>query len=386
MWKYIFNRTLQIIVTLVIFFALTYFILDAQPGDITLQYVDNPKFTAEQREAMQVRLGLDKPVIERFVTWMGNTLKGDLGDSYLENRPVMEIIGERAPRTIFLFLTAAILQFIIGNYLGKLLAWSRDTVMEYGVTLVGAITSTVFMPWFALMMIWFFGFTLKWFPLGKFLDPLLWRKIPDEANINANIIFNNLLLTCTLAVIAYLLVLFFTRRMNKVQAKALRVVLGVVIIGAFLGLWAAYQYGNLAMDILKHLVLPVATLTIVNFAGTMLLTRTTMLETLREDYIMATRAKGLPERVVRDKHAARNALLPVFTNFIINLPFIIGGGIITETIFSWPGLGLTLLNASNSGDIPMVMGAFLFIGVLALAAHLFADIAYAFLDPRIRYA
>jgi peptide/nickel transport system permease protein len=118
----------------------------------------------------------------------------------------------------------------------------------------------------------------------------------------------------------------------------------------------------------------------------MLLTRTSMLETLREDYIMAARAKGLSERDVRDRHAARNALLPVFTSFIINLPFIMAGGIITETIFSWPGMGLTLLNAATAGDIPMIMGAWLFIGGLSLAAHLVADLAYLFMDPRIRYA
>jgi peptide/nickel transport system permease protein len=118
----------------------------------------------------------------------------------------------------------------------------------------------------------------------------------------------------------------------------------------------------------------------------MLLTRTTMLETLREDYIMAARAKGLSEQVVRDRHAARNALLPVFTSLIINLPFILTGGIITETIFSWPGMGLTLLESSTSGDIPMIMGSFLFIGALSLLAHLVSDVAYVFLDPRIRYS
>ncbi|HPO58069.1 MAG TPA: ABC transporter permease, partial [Anaerolineaceae bacterium] len=144
-------------------------------------------------------------------------------------------------------------------------------------------------------------------------------------------------------------------------------------------------YGIYAGDILYHMVLPIALLVLVNFAGTMLLTRTTMLETLREDYIMAARAKGLSEKAVRDKHAARNALLPVLTSLIISLPFILAGGIITETIFSWEGMGLALLDASNNNDIPMVMGAFLFIGTLALFAHLVADILYAFLDPRIRY-
>jgi peptide/nickel transport system permease protein len=117
----------------------------------------------------------------------------------------------------------------------------------------------------------------------------------------------------------------------------------------------------------------------------MLVMRNTMLETMREDYVMAARAKGLPERVVRDRHAARNAFLPVFTALIISIPFAISGGIITETIFSWPGMGLTLLSAVQNEDIPMAMGALSFIGVLALLAHLVADVAYSFLDPRIRY-
>ncbi len=134
------------------------------------------------------------------------------------------------------------------------------------------------------------------------------------------------------------------------------------------------------------MILPVVTMTLIGFAGTMLMTRQTMLETLREDYIQTARAKGLAEKVVRDKHAARNAMLPVFTSLIIGLPFTISGGIITETIFSWPGMGLTLLNATNAEDIPLVMGTLSFIGVLSLFAHLVADILYAFLDPRIRYA
>ena len=118
----------------------------------------------------------------------------------------------------------------------------------------------------------------------------------------------------------------------------------------------------------------------------MLLTRNSMLETLREDYIMAARAKGLTEKSIRDKHAARNAMLPVVTSFVFSLAFALDGGVITETIFSWPGMGLTLLRAAVSEDIPMAIGALVFTGALALTAHLVADILYAFLDPRIRYA
>ncbi|HZU87015.1 MAG TPA: ABC transporter permease [Anaerolineaceae bacterium] len=385
MWKFLLNRLGQIFITLFIFLILSYVILDAQPGDITMQYM-NPRFTEDQRLALQHRLGLDRPVLERFFAWMGNTLRGDLGDSFAFNKPVMELILERAPRTIFLFLSATILQFLIGYYLGRVLAWNRGTALEYGITILGAVMFTIFTPWFALIMLWLFSYNLKWFPLGKFLDPVLWRKLPADSPITSNSIFNELLLTMTVVAVVVTVLYFVSRKQERRLARLMFWGgTALTVVGAFL-IWALNPYGFLAGDILNHLVLPVATLTILNFAGTMLLTRTTMLETLREDYIMAARAKGISERQVRDQHAARNALLPVFTNLIIALPFIMGGGIITETVFSWPGMGLTLLNASNSGDIPVVMGTSLFLGVLSLFAHLISDITYAFLDPRIRFA
>jgi len=140
-----------------------------------------------------------------------------------------------------------------------------------------------------------------------------------------------------------------------------------------------------AGDILHHTLLPVITLSAVNFAGIMLLTRGAMLETLREDYILTARAKGLPEKVIRDRHAARNALLPVVTSLVLALAFVIGGGIITETIFSWPGIGLLMYNAVIGEDIPLAMGGLSIIAILALFGHLIADILYVYLDPRIRY-
>ncbi len=385
MWKFLLGRLGQIVITLFVFLILSYVILDAQPGDITLQYM-NPRFTEEQRLSLEHRLGLDRPVLERFFQWLANTMRGDLGDSFALNKPVMDVIVERAPRTIFLFLSATILQFLIGYYLGRVLAWSRGTALEYGITVVGAVMFTIFTPWFALIMLWLFSFNLKWFPLGKFLDPTLWRKIPADSSITSNSVFNDLLLTMTVVAVLISLLYFFSRRLERHVARLVFWGGTVLCVTGALLIWVLNPYGYLAGDILHHLVLPVATLTILNFAGTMLLTRTTMLETLREDYIMAARAKGISERQVRDQHAARNALLPVFTNLIIALPFIMGGGIITETVFSWPGMGLTLLNASNSGDIPVVMGASLFLGVLSLFAHLISDITYAFLDPRIRFA
>ncbi|MDP6513670.1 MAG: ABC transporter permease, partial [SAR202 cluster bacterium] len=135
----------------------------------------------------------------------------------------------------------------------------------------------------------------------------------------------------------------------------------------------------------RHMVLPVATLTLNSFAGTMLLTRNSMLETMREDYVLAARAKGLSDKSVRDRHVARNALLPVVTSFVFSLAFAVDGGVIIETVFSWPGMGRTLVSASLSEDLPLAVGAFVFVGIFVLIAHLAADILYVYLDPRIRY-
>ncbi|MGD2156772.1 MAG: ABC transporter permease [Anaerolineales bacterium] len=382
MRKYILKRILQIIATLIIFQSILFVILDSQPGDITLQYLTNPKVTPEVREQMRVNLGLNKPPMERYLQWLKNFVTGNLGVSFVHYpRPVMEIILERAPRTIVLFLTSTVISFFVGFFLGKELAWRRDSAFEYGMTVIGVVLFTIFTPWFALMLIYLFGLQFGWLPVGKFLDPILWR----EAPVDANYVFARLGLTALVLTVLVTVLWSGTRKLNLIRRRSLRLVgLALVVILTF-SVWSSIDIGYLANDMLKHMILPVVVATLVSFAGTMLMMRNTMLETLKEDFVMASRAKGLSEAEVRDKHAARNAFLPVFTNLIISIPFVLSGGIITETVFSWPGMGLTLLEAVQNEDIPLAMGALTFVGVLALLAHLFADVAYAFLDPRIRY-
>jgi peptide/nickel transport system permease protein len=382
MKKYILRRVLQIVITLVIFQTLLFIILDAQPGDITNLYLLNPKVTPEAREQMRAALGLDKPPLIRYLQWLGNFVQGNLGVSFSNYpRPVMDIILERAPRTLVLFLTSQLVSFILGYFLGKQLAWHRNTFFEYSMTIVGVVLYTIFTPWFGLMMIYLFGIELKLLPIGKFLDPSLWRGV----EIPANTIFYYMILSIAVAAILYVALSFLTRKTSRFLRQVTQIGGFFALIAMVIFIWSLTPYGYLAGDIVKHMILPVLVSTLVSFAGTMLLMRNTMLETLREDFIMAARAKGLSGHVVRDKHAARNAFLPVFTNLIIGIPFALSGGIITETIFSWPGMGLTLLQAVNLEDIPLAMGTLSFIGVLALTAHLVADVAYAFLDPRIRY-
>lgn len=382
MRNYIFRRIAQIIITLVVFQTLLFVILDAQPGDITLQYLTNPRVTPEMREQMRVNLGLDKPALERYFQWLRNFATGNLGISFTHYpRPVLDIIKERAPRTLVLFLTAQIISFGIGFSLGKILAWKRGTVLEYSLTIIGVIFFTIFTPWFGLMMIYFFGLRLGWFPVGKFLNPAVWRNAP----VDANFVFGRLFLTGLIYAAIVTAIWVLPAKQNARTRSLIRWGGITLATAATLLLWRQSAISYLAWDMVRHMILPLIVYTLLNFAGTMLLMRNTMLETLREDYVMAARAKGLPEAVVRDKHAARNAFLPVFTNLIINIPFAMSGGIITETVFSWPGMGLTLLQATQNEDIPLAMGALTFIGVLALVAHLVADVTYAFLDPRIRY-
>jgi peptide/nickel transport system permease protein len=382
MRRYVIRRIFQNILTFFLFITAIYFMLDAQPGDFGDIYLSDPRLTPEMRQTLRAQLGLDRPVHERYALWLYNLFQGDLGTSYSNfPRDVLDVIIERAPRTLVLFITATISAYYLGFVAGKILAWRRGGFTEYSTTVAGVALYTVFLPWFALMMVWFFAYTLGFFPIGKFLDPVIWRGAP----VDANYVFHRMLVSVMITSLFIFASFSFARRLNPGQRR-ITIWLGVAIgLGGLLLYWITTGVGRYAFDIAHHLILPILTLTLVNFAGIMLLTRNSMLETIREDYITTARAKGLKDIVIRDKHASRNAMLPVATSFILALAFVLDGGVITETIFSWPGMGLTLLTAAQVNDIPMVIGALVFTGFLALTAHLIADIYYAFLDPRIRY-
>lgn len=386
MLKFIGKRTVQNILVFIVFLTATFFLLQAQPGDITDQFLSNPKITPEVRQQFAERLGLTGTLWEQYVRYMKNFFTGNLGVSFSEYpKEVMDIIAERLPRTLALFLFATFLAFIVGFKSGKLLAWRRGKRGEHVITLTGVFFQTVFYPWFAVVMIWIFAFFLGWFPAGKFLTVDKW--LTAERTFDANAVFDRMLLTVLAVAVLIIAAEIIGRRMNS-RVAGRRFIWGtrVLTLIALVVWWEAVwpEMIPFALDIAYHLVLPTVTLSFVGFGGWMLLTRASMLETLREDYILTARAKGLPDKVVRDRHAARNALLPVTTSLVIGLAFLIGGGVVTETVFSWPGMGQTLLSAASQQDIPLTIGAFAFIAVLALIAHLIVDIMYMYLDPRIR--
>ena len=382
MTRYLVKRSIQILVTLFIFLSLVFFVVNAQPGDVTNFYAINPDVPPETRERLQNLFGVDEPLWKQYLVHIRNTFTGNFGISFSHYpRSVADIIKERLPRTIVLFATATVVSFYLGFTLGKIIAWRRGGWTEYASTIGGVTLYTVFTPWFALMMIWLFSFKAGWFPIGKFLDPVLWR----DAEVDANTVFLRMIVTATVASLAILLLFIVTSRRYGQLPRVLRFASVPITVVAVLLVWLASGIGYLAWDIVRHMILPVATLTLISFAGTMLLTRNSMLETMREDFVMAARAKGLRERDVRDKHVARNALLPVVTSLVFSLAFAVDGGIIAESIFSWPGMGQTLVSAARSEDLPLAVGAFVFVGIFVLLAHLAADVMYAILDPRIRY-
>ena len=382
MTGYLLRRAGQMALTLFLIITLAFFLVEAQPGDYASFYVLNPDLPPDVKDEIRAAFGLDKPLWQQYLIHLKNTFTGNFGVSFGHfPRPVLEVLGERLPRTLMLFLTATTVSFYVGFFLGKAIAWRRGGLFEYAATISGATLFTAFTPAFALMMIWIFAFKLGWFPVGKFLDPLVWR----GADVSANYVFGNMLLSAAaFFVFAFIVILVMKKLGRRVPLVYAVPVLSAGILAIVVG-WAFSGVGGLALDIIKHMILPVATLTLISFAGTMLLTRNSMLETIREDYVMAARAKGLPEKQVRDHHAARNALLPVVTSLVYSLVFAIDGSVIIEGIFSWPGTGMTLLQAVRTEDLPLVMGSMLFIGMLSLLAHAMVDVLYVFLDPRIRY-
>ncbi len=382
MAKYLLKRLAQILVTLFVFLTLVFFIVNAQPGDVSNFYALNPDVPPETRERLQDLFGVNEPLWKQYLVHIKNTFTGNFGISFSHYpRSVADVIMERLPRTVVLFMTATALSFYLGFALGKILAWRRGGWFEYTSTVGGVTLYTVFTPWFGLMMIWLFAFKAGWLPIGKFLDPVLWRGAP----IDANTVFNQMILTAFVVSIVVFAVFVITGQRRMGNARIIRIASIALASLAVAGVWISSGTVVFAWDILRHMVLPVVTLTLISFAGTMLLTRNSMLETMREDFVMAARAKGLPERAVRDKHVARNALLPVVTSFIFSLAFAVDGGVITESIFSWPGMGQTLVSATLTEDLPLAVGAFVFVGIFVLVAHLVADVLYAYLDPRIRY-
>ncbi len=323
MKAFILRRLIQIVVILFVILTVLFVLFRLAPGDPLTRMVD-PNLTPEEANYLIAQLGLDQPLGTQYLIYLKNFFTGNFGYSFHYGRPVVQIIAQRLPNTILLFTTAVILAALVGISWGKIASWHKGKATDTLLTIAALVTHTLFLPWLALLMIWVFGYQLDLFPINGMISPEVW--------LNPQATF-----------------------------------------------W------DRGLDVLYHMALPLVTLFIMHFGSYLLVMRSAMLDTLKEDYIITARAKGLTEKAIRNHHAAPNAALPVVTSVGLSLAFSINGGALAETVFSWPGIGRELVFAVSNNDYPLAQASFLLIATVVLFSNLVVDVLYAWLDPRIRY-
>jgi len=316
MTRYVLSRVLKGVITLLITITLTFLILRLLPSDPALMMLGE-MFTADQRQALIERFGLDKPLLEQYFIYLGNLLQGDLGMSFYQRRPVMEIIQEKLPWTLLLMVTTEILTMVVGIPLGIYSGYKRGTVFDQIVNAVAIFGVSVFVPWLGFTLLYFFGFKLPIFPVGGAYD------VGTEG---------------------------FAR----------------------------------ILDIGAHMVLPVATLMVIYLANYVLYTRGSVIDVMEEDYIKTARSKGMSERRVLWKHASKNAMIPTVTMAGMMLGQVVGGAVLTETIYAFPGIGRMIYQAVGQQDYPVLQGAFIILALSVIVMNIITDIAIVYLDPRIK--
>jgi peptide/nickel transport system permease protein len=329
--RFVVNRTVQGIVTVIVVTSLIFILFEAMPGDPIARFKLDPRFSGNPGalERLEAQFGLNDPPITRYFIFMRNMFTFQFGTSYQFNRPVSDILADALPRTLALFGAATVITYLVGVVVGSRIGWKRGGVEEGSWILFSLFFYNMPSFWIGLIFIWLFAFQLGWFPLSGFQSASmadLVRKFP--------FLENNIL---------------------------------------------AHPF-----DYIWHMILPLVVLVLISLAGVILLMRTSLLEVLKEDYILTARAKGLPERIVRRRHANRNAYLPVVTSFTIALAYSVGGAIILEQIFTYQGIGYYFLQAILIQD-HFLAGATLFIlAILVIVGNIVADLLYAWLDPRVR--
>lgn len=380
MARFILRRVVRGLVALLLFQSLLFALIHTLPYDFSAFILASPTW----RRLIRYQLGLDRPLWEQYTRWLLDFLRFDLGASFQYwPTPVSEILFSRLSRTLLLFLSAMVLAYLLGIWLGKMIAWRRGGLFEAVATLGGVAAYTSFAPWLGFVMLNIFGWYLGWLPYQRLVNHNVWFDAP----VTVNSLLAALLTTGVLAFAALLLLRYATRRLKSRRWRWLWRAGGLLAIGASVwGWWSQSGLDNLALDVLAHLTLPLATVVLLSFGETMMIMRSAMLETMGEDYILMARAKGLPDKVVRDRHAARNAILPVVTRLALNLPFVLIGSLAVERVFMWQAMGQVIFDAIEWQDIPMLMGILSVVGVLTLVAHVVLDVLYVYLDPRVRYA
>jgi len=334
--RYALQRLLLTIPMLLILLTLVFLILRVMPGDPVAAMLGGRNVSPELMDEYRHKMGVDRPIPVQYAEYLGSIIRGDFGKSFSTSKPVVSEIFLRFPATLELAFFGLIFAWIFGFGTGLIAAVRVDRPIDHIVRVfhIGSFAMPLF--WLGLMLQVIFAVKLGWLPVAT--------------RIGGRIAFT-------------------------FQSKT-----GFYLLDAILS-----GNGKVIADVAKHLVLPSITL---GFAQAGLLgrmTRASMLEVLDQDYVTTARAKGLAERVVVMSHALRNAMIPIVTVFGLQFAILMGGAVLTETVFSWPGIASFLVRSIESRDWPAIQGAIVFIAIFISVINLLVDIAYSFIDPRVRY-
>jgi peptide/nickel transport system permease protein len=315
--------------------TVAFFLSNMTKGDPLVAIVGERQMTnPEVVAAAKARWGLDRPLPERYLVYVGNLLTGDLGTSFRTKRPVAQDLRERLPATLELVIAAMIVGVVGGVSLGVAAAHFRDRNADHVARVIALLGSSVPVFWSGLLMLYVFSVVLGWLPGPGRLDP---------------------------------------------RMAAPPGVTGFYTVDALLaGDWPAF------VDALRRLVLPAIVLGWAVLGVITRLVRASMLDVLGQDYVLAARAKGASERRVLVNHALRNAMIPTLTIIGFSFAYLITGAVLTEAVFSWPGIGTYAVDAARALDFPAIIGVTIVGGAAFLITNLVTDIGYALADPRVK--
>jgi peptide/nickel transport system permease protein len=319
--RYVLRRLLLMVLSLFTVITILFFLFRSVPGG-PMAAITSPRMNEAARQAVIEDYGLNEPLWKQYALYMWNVLQLDFGQSFYYGNSVSSLIADRFANTMSLMLTAFLISYTLGTYLGAQLGWLRGTAKERAGMLVVLLIRSTPVFWTGMVVLYVFAFQLDMFPLGGM------------------------------------------RSMNAQYSS---------MTGKFL-----------SVDFLYHLTLPVFTLCTFYVGLPLLLMRNNLLEVLSEGYIDTAKAKGLSNRRILLVHAARNAILPVVTAFAIAIGFAVGGQVLIETVYSWPGLGREMVKAALRSDYPVAQGAFALLSIIVITMNFVADLTYSYMDPRVR--
>lgn len=312
MRTFLIKRTLQMLLALLGVSIVVFSLMHIVPGD-PVRVALGTRFDQELYDSLRARMGLDRPLVEQYFTWLKGAVTGDLGVSFRDGRPVTDLIVERLPATIALAFAALLVALIVALPAGIISAVRSGTALDYAVSAASQIGISLPNFWAGVMYILLFSLTLGWLPSSGF-SPV----------------------------------------------------------------------GDGFREFARHIILPAFTVGLISGSIITRFVRSAVLEALNQDYVLTARAKGLSEWQIVRRHVLPNAWIPIVTVIGLQLGFLLGGVVVVEVIFAWPGLGRLALTAVKDRDFTVLQGAVLYIAFMFLVINLFVDVVYAWLDPRVR--